>query len=453
MNWSFTSLTALMLLALNVNAADDAQIKRGQYLSTAGDCVACHSVPGGKPFAGGLALPTPIGDIIATNITPSKTAGIGNYSLEQFSDALRKGVRADGQHLYPAMPYTAYAKVSDEDIKDMYAYFMNAVEPVETPTKATDLPFPFNIRLSMAAWNLLFLDNSTFVADTGRDPEWNRGAYLVQGLTHCSTCHTPRNLLMAEVASKELAGGDVGTWHAPNITSDLNSGIGGWDNSELVAYLKTGEARGKAQAAGPMAEAVDHSLQHLSDSDLKAIAVYLKALPAQHNPADSKPVYALGQATDELNSIRGVALPADGDKMTGAQIYDAYCSSCHQAQGQGSFEGGLPSLLHNTAVGRSNPANLVMVILEGVKRGADGQDIRMQGFEKTLSDQQVATLATWLTGQYGNPQVNVSAAQVKQTRAGGPVSHLATLARGAMAAGVIVLILLVVWRVRRKRRS
>ncbi len=139
--------------------------------------------------------------------------------------------------------------------------------------------------------------------------------------------------------------------------------------------------------------------------------------------------------------------------MTGAQIYDAYCSSCHQAQGQGSFEGGLPSSLHNTAVGRSNPANLVMVILEGVKRGADGQDIRMQGFEKTLSDQQVATLATWLTGHYGNPQVNVSAAQVKQTRAGGPVSHLATLARGAMAAGVIVLILLVVWRVRRKRRS
>ena len=397
MNWNLVSLSALMLLALNVNAADDAQIKRGQYLSTAGDCVACHSVPGGKPFAGGLALPTPIGEIIATNITPSKTAGIGNYSLEQFSDALRKGVRADGQHLYPAMPYTAYAKVSDEDIKDMYAYFMNAVEPVETPTRATDLPFPFNIRLSMAAWNLLFLDNSTFVADTGRDPEWNRGAYLVQGLTHCSTCHTPRNLLMAE--------------------------------------------------------AVDHSLQNLSDSDLKAIAVYLKALPAQHNPADSKPVYALGQATDELNSIRGVELPANGDKMTGAQIYDAYCSSCHQAQAQGSFEGALPSLLHNTAVGRSNPANLVMVILEGVKRGADGQDIRMQGFAKTLSDQQVATLATWLTEHYGNPQVKVSAAQVKQTRAGGPVSHLAALAQGAIAAGVIVLILLLVWRARRKRRG
>lgn len=452
MNWKITSLTALLLVALNVSAADDAQVQRGKYLSTAGDCVACHSVPGGKPFAGGLALPTPIGDIIATNITPSKTAGIGNYSLEQFSDALRKGIRSDGKHLYPAMPYTSYAKVSDEDIRAMYAYFMSAVEPVDTPAKPTTLPFPFNIRFSMAAWNRLFLDDKAFVPNTSRDAEWNRGAYLVQGLTHCSTCHSPRNLMMAEVASKELAGGAVGTWFAPNITSDLNSGIGGWDNAELVAYLKTGEALGKAQAAGPMAEAVDHSLQHLDDNDLKAIAVYLKTVPGQQSAADSKPVYALGQQTDELASIRGVALPADGDKMSGAQLYDAYCSTCHQAQGQGSFEGGLPSLLHNTAVGRSNTNNLVMVILDGVKRGVDGQDVRMQGFATTLSNLQVATLATYLTGHYGNADVKVSAAQVKELRAGGPVSHLAALAQGAIAMGVIVFILLVIWLVRRKRQ-
>lgn len=442
-----------MLVALNASAADDAQIQRGKYLSTAGDCVACHSVPNGKPFAGGLALPTPIGEIIATNITPSKTAGIGNYSLMQFSDALRKGIRADGKHLYPAMPYTSYAKVSDEDIKAMYAYFMNAVEPVETPVKPTALPFPFNIRFSMAAWNLLFLDDKAFVPDASHDTEWNRGAYLVQGLTHCSACHSPRNLMMAEVSSKELAGGDVGTWYAPNITSDINSGIGGWDNAELVAYLKTGEALGKAQAAGPMAEAVDHSLQHLDDSDLKAIAVYLKTVPAQHEAANSQPVYALGQKTDELGSIRGVALPADDDKMSGAQLYDAHCSTCHQAQGQGSFEGGLPSLLHNTAVGRINPNNLVMVILDGVKRGADGQDVRMQGFARNLSDQQVATLSTYLTGHYGNADVKVSVAQIKEMRAGGPVSHLAALAQGAIAVGVIVVILLVLWWVRRRRQS
>jgi mono/diheme cytochrome c family protein len=452
MNRTLTLFASLMLAALNANASDDAQIQRGKYLSTAGDCVACHSVPGGKPFAGGLALPTPIGEIIATNITPSKTAGIGNYSLEQFSDAVRKGIRADGQHLYPAMPYTSYAKVSDDDIQAMYAYFINAVEPVDTSTRATTLPFPFNIRLSMAGWNLLFLDRKPFVADAGHDAQWNRGAYLVQGLTHCGTCHTPRNLLMAEMSSRELAGGDVGPWHAPNITSDRNSGIGGWDNAELVAYLKTGEAQGKAQAAGPMAEAVDHSLQHLNDSDLQAIAIYLKSVPAWQEAADSRPVYALGQKTDELVSIRGVSLPEDGDKMTGAQLYDAYCSTCHQAQGQGSFDGGLPSLLHNTAVGRSHPNNLVMAILEGVKRGADGQDIRMQGFANTLSDQQVATLATYLTGHYGNPQVKISAAKVKELRAGGPTSHLAALAQGAIGAGVVVLILLGLWWMKRKRQ-
>jgi mono/diheme cytochrome c family protein len=453
MNWIITSLAALMLVVLNASAADDALVQRGKYLSTAGDCVACHSMPGSKPFAGGLALPTPIGDIIATNITPSKTAGIGNYSLEQFSAALRKGIRADGKHLYPAMPYTSYAKVSDDDVRAMYAYFMTAVEPVDTPAKATTLPFPFNIRLSMAAWNLLFLDDKVFVPDASRDAEWNRGAYLVQGLTHCSACHSPRNLMMAEVPSKELAGGEVGTWYAPNITSDLNSGIGGWSNPELVAYLKTGEAKGKAQAAGPMAEAVDHSLQYLNDSDLKAIAVYLKSVPAQAVAADSQPVYALGQKADELASIRGTTLPADGDKMSGAQLYDAHCSTCHQAQGQGSFEGGLPSLWHNTTVGRSNPNNLVMVILDGVKRGADGQDIRMQGFSRVLSDQQVATLATYLTGHFGNAGIKVSAPQVKEMRAGGPVSHLAALAQGAIAVGVLVVVLLALWWVRRRRTS
>lgn len=452
MNWKITSLLGLMLTAVHVSAADDAQIERGKYLALAGDCVACHSVPGGKPFAGGLALPTPIGEIIATNITPSKTAGIGGYSLEQFSDALRKGVRADGKHLYPAMPYTSYAKVTDEDIQAMYAYFMNAVAPVDTPAKPTDLPFPFNIRFSMAAWNLLFLDDKVFVPDSSKDAEWNRGAYLVQGLTHCSTCHSPRNLMMAEVSAKPLAGGEVGTWYAPNITSDANSGIGGWEVAELVAYLKTGEAKGKGQAAGPMAEAVDHSLQHLNDADLKAIAVYLKTVPAQRDANDPQAVYALGKKVDELPTIRGVSLPSDGDKMSGAQLYDAYCATCHQAQGQGSFDDGLPSLAHNTAVGRSNTNNLVMVILEGVRRGEGGQDIRMQGFAQALSDQQVATLASYLTTHFGNPAIKVSASQVKELRAGGPGSNLVGLAQTAIVVGVLVVIGLIIWLIRRRRQ-
>ncbi len=451
MNWKLSSLAALLLISLNAQAADDALVGRGKYLAIAGDCVACHSLPGAKPFAGGLALPTPIGDIIATNITPSKTAGIGNYTEEQFSDALRKGIRADGKHLYPAMPYTSYAKVSDEDVKAMYAYFMNAVQPVDTPTKPTKLPFPFNIRFSMAAWNLLFLDNEPYAANTSQNAEWNRGAYLVQGLTHCSACHSPRNVMMAEVSSKELAGGEVGTWYAPNITSDVNSGVGGWSTEELVSYLKTGEALGKGQAAGPMAEAVDHSLQYLSDADLRAIAVYLKKVPAQRDAGDNQPVYALGKHSDDVASLRGVALPQKGDDMTGAQIYDAYCATCHQAQGQGSFEGGLPSLFHNSSIGRSNTSNLTMVILEGVQRGADKLDIRMPGFAHELSDKQIATLANYLTTHYGNPNVKVTADQVKTQRAGGKQSHLAAIAQGAIVVGVLIVVVLIVWLMRRRR--
>ncbi len=451
MNWKLSSLAALFVISLNVHAADDALVARGKYLATAGDCVACHSLPGGKPFAGGLALPTPIGDIIATNITPSKTAGIGNYTLEQFSDALRKGIRGDGKHLYPAMPYTSYAKVSDDDVSAMYAYFMNAVQPVDTPSKPTKLPFPFNIRFSMAAWNMLFLDNKPYAANNGQNAEWNRGAYLVQGLTHCSTCHSPRNMMMAEVSSKELAGGEVGTWFAPNITSDANSGVGGWSTEELVSYLKTGETLGKGQAAGPMSEAIDHSLQYLSDADLRAIAVYVKSVPAQRDAADTQPVHALGNRADELASLRGVALPEQRDSMTGAQIYDAYCATCHQAQGQGSFEGGLPSLLHNSTVGRSNTKNLVMVILEGVKRGADGTQVRMPGFANELSDAQVATLSNYLTKYYGNPNVKVMANEVRIQRQGGEKSNLATLAQSAIFIGVVVVLLLIAWFMWRRR--
>lgn len=447
-------VVAVGTLSLQVSAAsnDNELIQRGKYLSIAGDCVACHSVPGGKPFAGGLALSTPIGEIISTNITPSKSAGIGNYTEAQFSDALRKGIRGDGAHLYPAMPYTSYAKVSDDDVTAMYAFFMNGVAPVDTRTKPTDLPFPFNIRLSMAGWNLLFLDRQPYKSDPTQSSEWNRGAYLTQGLTHCSACHTPRNLFMAESSANELAGGEVGNWHAPNITSDPNAGIGGWATDELVKYLKTGDSLGKGQAAGPMAEAVDHSLQYLTDADVRAIAVYLKSVPGRSNPADSKPVYALGQKADELSSIRGVALPANPNVMSGAQIYDGYCASCHQAQGQGSFDGGLPSLSHNTAVGRSNTRNLVMVILEGIHRNSDGSDVRMPGFARTLTDPQIERLVNYLTKLYGNPKSRVSLEQVQQQRAGVGKSSLVAIVQGALVIGAVVVLGLLFWLIRRRRQ-
>ena len=268
-------------LVAAAHAAEDDLVKRGEYLAKAGDCIACHSAPQGKPFAGGLPLATPLGEIVSTNITPSKTQRHRQLHARSVQrGAARSGVRADGQHLYPAMPYTSYAKVSDDDVKALYAYFMQGVAPVDTSPPPTALPFPFNIRLSMAAWNLLFLDHQPFNADPAKSVEWNRGAYLVQGLAHCSTCHTPRNALMAEDTSASLGGSVVGTWYAPNVSSDTTSGIGSWSEDEIAAYLRTGHVVGRAQAAGPMAEAVDNSFQHLSDTDLHAMAVYLKSAAA-----------------------------------------------------------------------------------------------------------------------------------------------------------------------------
>jgi mono/diheme cytochrome c family protein len=455
MNASTCCLLLLGLLATaSVHAADStdaALLQRGQYLATAGDCVACHTAPAGKPFAGGLTVPTPIGNIIATNITPSATAGIGHYTEQQFSDALRKGIRADGKRLYPAMPYTAYAQITDDDVHALYAYFMHDVAPVDSKPAPTRLPFPFNIRLSMAAWNLLFLDSKPFAPDPGKSADWNRGAYLVRGLAHCSTCHTPRNLLMAEQSSRELAGGAVGTWLAPNITSDANSSIGGWSEQDLVDYLKLGHARGKAQAAGPMAEAVEHSLQHLEPADLQAIATYLKTVPARHDPADIQAVDSWGAAFDGVAEQRGTPFPDDAEKWSGAQLYDAHCASCHQARGEGSFDGGLPPLFHNTATGRARADNLVLVILEGI-HWTDASGVHMPAFANDLSDQQIATLANYLTRHYGNPAATVDAARVGVLRAGGAPSHLVALARLALAVIALLIVLVIVLRVRRRRR-
>lgn len=450
------SLAAMPVLAADKAVPDAAAIERGRYLATAGDCIACHSVPGGKPMAGGLALATPLGAIVATNITPSTTHGIGNYTLKQFSDAVRHGVRADGANLYPAMPYTAYAKVTDEDTAALYDYFMHGVAAVDAaPAQTTDLPFPFNIRLSMAGWNLLFLDKKPFVADASKSMEWNRGAYLAQGLAHCTTCHTPRNALMAEQLSKELGGADLGTWYAPNITSDINSGVGGWSQQELVDYLRTGRTANKAQAAGPMAEAIDHSLKHLSDADLNAIAHYVKGVPAIRNKADTKPVTQWGKAGDDLASIRGVPLPQNLNKMTGAQLYDAQCASCHQAKGEGSFDGSLPPLFHNSVTGRSNSNNLVMAILDGVERqdgDSHGAGHLMPAFRQTLSDEQIVTLGNYVQKMYGNPDVKVTAEQVTTLRNGGPASNLIGLARAGIIVGVLVLLALLLWW-RARRRS
>ena len=442
-------LAAAAWVSVGVFAAenpDAALIERGRYLATAGDCGACHTEPGGKPMAGGLAVATPIGSIIATNITPSRTDGIGHYSLEEFSAAVRGGIRADGQRLYPAMPYTSYAKITDDDVKALYAYFMHGVEAVDHKPAETQLPFPFNIRLSMRAWNWLFLDPRPYANDPGKSVEWNRGAYLTLGLAHCGACHTPRNILMAEQNSRLLAGADLGAWFAPNITSDDNSGVGAWSVDNLILYMRDGRARAVGQAAGPMAEVVDHSLRHIQEADLRAIAVFLKTVPAIRDNTDIKPAFMWGAASDAFSTIRGVAVPTDRDQWSGARLYEAYCATCHQAQGQGSFDGGLPSLFHNTALGRADTSNLVMTVLDGIHRKPD---VNMPGFASELTDRQVATLGNYLMQQFGNPAGKVTVEQVKTSRAGGP-SGMWMIWVAQLIIGIVLLamigILYVIWR-------
>ena len=445
----------------------DARLERGRYLAIAADCMACHTAASGKPYAGGYAIDSPLGTIYATNITPSKKGGIGHYTEAEFARALRQGVRADGSHLYPAMPYTSYALLTDADVGDLYHYFMHAVQPVDEPARQTKLPFPFNIRLSMMGWNALFLDNKRFVPDAGKSAQINRGAYLSEGLAHCSACHTPRNMLMAEVGSQKLAGADLGSWHAPNITSDKISGIGGWSDAEIAAYLKTGHVEGKGQAAGGMAEAIQNSLQFLHDDDVAAIVAYLRTVPPVRAAGQQKAAFSHGSAISEEAGLRGMASATERHSLnSGAVLFSGYCASCHSASGAGSTGQAYPALFHNTATGAETPANLVSAILFGVERkiGKEGAEVEafmprfdQRSYVQSLTDEQIASIATYVLKQYGNPAVSVTPAYVAQARSGGEKPVLAKLPHFIVPVGVAALLvliaLLVWWRSRRQSKD
>lgn len=444
--------TVMVTMAGTASAEDlEASASLGKRLAVASDCVACHTAPGGKPFAGGYPLASPMGTIYSTNITPSKTAGIGNYTLEQFARAVRDGVVPDGTHLYPAMPYTSYSKITDSDIAALYDYFMHEVQPVNTPNPQTTLDFPFNIRASMLGWNALFHSKQRFEPDPAKSAEVNRGDYLVNALAHCDTCHTPRNVLMGPNNAQALAGAAVGPWYAPNITSDKVSGIGAWSRDEIVTYLRTGHVAGKAQAAGPMAEAVEHSLQYLGASDLQAIADYL----LQTRPirtGEDKPRHEYGQAaTDEL-TLRG----NKAANNPGWAIYSGTCANCHQANGQGTKE--YPSLFNNTATSRAD--NLVATILYGVHREVDGTAIDMPGFgpgalyTDRLTDQQIADVSNYVLARFGNSAQTVTLADVVQSREGGPKAPLAVMARFTVPAIIALLVIVLgAWLIFRRRKG
>lgn len=366
-----------------------ATIARGQQLAALGDCAVCHTSENGVLNTGGRALQTPFGTIHSTNITPDVETGIGAWSYPAFERAMREGIHRDGQHLYPAFPYTHFAKTTDADMQALYAYLM-AQPAVRAETPPNALAFPFNQRPLMAAWNALFHRTDTFRPDPARSELWNRGAYLIEGLGHCSACHSPRNALGAEVTTAHLAGGFAEGWEAPALTS-LSLAPIPWSEDELYAYLRTGESRLHGVAAGPMAPVVKE-LAALPDSDIRAMAVYLASFNA--NAMDDAAQQALATRLEAATGTRAVAAAS-----VGARIYQGACAVCHEVGGAPLF-GSRPSLALNSNLHSAVPDNLIQVILHGIAKPAVTDLGYMPAFGRSLTDGQVAELAAYLRRQF-----------------------------------------------------
>ena len=384
-----------------------------------------HAAGWQTPRRGGCRFESPLGVIYSTNITPSRQHGIGNYSLQQFSSALRRGIRGDGAHLYPAMPYASYARLTDDDIKALYAYFMQEVQPVDSPAaKQTSLPFPYNMRFSMAFWNALFLDSKPFAPDRSQSAEWNRGKYLVDGAAHCGECHTPRGFLMQQKHSQEFGGAIIGSWYAPNITPSAISGTGAMSADELFRYLKFGKVAGKAQAGGEMALAVQLSFSKLSDEDLHAMVSYLRSVLPLTDP-HAKPKFTQGQPFTGVASFRGVGGMSYDRSLPGgaAQLFAANCATCHGIAAQGSGDTYFPSLFHNFLGARRwrrpqcdrRTSVRYQPLHDGWPRlRALVSAVRDDRHRKNLNDEQVAQLKNFLLQHYGDSRHTVTPNLVRQ---------------------------------------
>lgn len=411
LNWK-TQLSTLCLLVLTEPCLAVSATDLGQQLVIAGDCIACHTAPGGKFFAGGLKMSTPIGAIYSTNITPDKNTGIGDYTYDDFVKAVRKGVAKDGHNLYPAMPYTSFSKISDADMKALYDYFMQKVPAVSQRNRSSDIPWPLSIRWPLAIWNLIYHDSKTFQIDPQQSSQWNRGAYLVQGLAHCGTCHTPRGIGFQEKALDQygpayLTGGTLEGWHAPDLTSNINNGLGRWSVPQLVEFLKTGRSEQSA-AFGSMTNVIEHSTQYLTTQDLTSIAIYLKSLKSS-SPNAIAPTY---------NEATRIALTKGDVSQRGAQEYMDNCSACHRIDGQG-YTKTFPSLAQNTAVLSDDPSSLISVVLRGSKMAVTHDAVtglRMPDFGWRLTDQQVANVVTFIRQSWGNKASPVTSDEVKKLR-------------------------------------
>jgi mono/diheme cytochrome c family protein len=383
-------------------------IERGEYLARAADCAACHTADGGKPYAGGRAFVLPFGTLYSTNITPDKETGIGNYSDANFLDAVHKGIGRDNTKLYPAMPFASYTYMTDADAAAIKAYLFS-LTPVHAPAPRNTLSFPFNQRSLMGVWALLFNPDKRFEPRTGRDPQWNRGAYLVEAMAHCGECHTPRNLMQALNQREKFSGAVQAGWRAYNITSDPKSGIGAWSEADLAHYLSMGHADGRGTATGPMGEAVDNSLHYLTQGDIMAMVTYLRSV----SPIATSDLPEPKSGPAPASYAEGVAANVDS---RGKAVYAGACAGCHD------WTGVSPVIPYATLTGvRSvndpTATNVVQIILSGAHRQTSEARTTMPAFGSAYSDVEIASLANYVTARFGAQPSAVTAQDIATLRA------------------------------------
>ena len=376
-------------------------VQRGEYLARVGNCMACHTTQGGASYAGGRGIETPFGVVYSSNLTPDKARGIGTWSSAEFWRALHHGRSKDGRLLYPAFPYPNYTQVTRADSDAIFAY-LQSLPAVAEPNRPHALRFPYSTQAALGVWRALFFSPSEPLAEPTQTAEYNRGAYLVNGLGHCTACHTPRNALGATTEARAFSGGliPVQNWYAPALNAAHEAGVKEWRTEDVAALLQTGVAP-QGSVLGPMAEVVFRSTQYLSDADARAMAVYLQGLP-QQPPAERAPPPA----------------PPAAAMARGAKVYEQHCAACHGDQGQGE-PGAFPALAANRAVTLADPTNLVRVVLQGGYLPATAGNPRPHGmppFQQVLSDEDIAAVTTFVRNQWGNQAPGVGTIEVYRAR-------------------------------------
>ena len=376
-------------------------VQRGEYLARVGNCMACHTTQGGASYAGGRGIETPFGVVYSSNLTPDKARGIGAWTSAEFWRALHHGRSKNGRLLYPAFPYPNYTQVTRADSDAIFAY-LQSLPAVAEPNRPHALRFPYSTQAALGVWRALFFSPSEPLAEPTQTAEYNRGAYLVNGLGHCTACHTPRNALGATTEARAFSGGliPVQNWYAPALNAAHEAGVKEWRTEDVAALLQTGVAP-QGSVLGPMAEVVFRSTQYLSDADARAMAVYLQGLPPQP-PAERAPPPA----------------PPAAAMARGAKVYEQHCAACHGDQGQGE-PGAFPALAANRAVTLADPTNLVRVVLQGGYLPATAGNPRPHGmppFQQVLSDEDIAAVTTFVRNQWGNQAPGVGTIEVYRAR-------------------------------------